>query len=273
MVVKQLGILVFSFVKATAKAVLFGVKMLAAKAVMIAQSIATGVVTAAQWALNVAMNANPIGLIITGVGLLIAGIVLLYKNWDSVWSGILVITDKVWTGIKAGWDWIVVVFRNVVSLYQSLFEGVGSAIGGFFSSVWASIRSALLDTANWIITKLNGLLGGIRAIAGLVGIEIPLIPTIKTADALSGQLAHRNISTTVASEEMFAPPAGGSVVSNAISTSKSQTVNVDRSIRDLRFEIHASGQNTRSIKEQLLDVFDDLASQSEGIDGVVVNAG
>lgn len=273
MVVKQLGILAFSFVKAAAKAVLFGLKMLVAKAAMIAQSIATGVVTAAQWALNVAMNANPIGLIITGVGLLIAGIVLLYKNWDTVWNGIVAISEKVWSGIKAGWEKIVVVFRSVFGLFQGLFEGVGSSIGGFFSSVWSSIKSALLDTANWIITRLNGLLGGIGKIAGLVGIEIPLIPTIKTAGDLEGKLTPKTISNTFSSEDLFAPPASGSVVSNAISTSKSQTVNVDRSIRDLRFEINASGQNSKSIKEQLLEVFDELASQGEGIEGVVVNAG
>jgi hypothetical protein len=273
MIVKQLGILAFNFVKAAVKVAFFAVQMLVAKAALIAQSIATGVVTVAQWALNVAMTANPIGLIITGVGLLIAGIVLLYKNWDTIWAGILVITDKVWTGIKAGWDWIVVVFGKGWKVLLRVFEGVGSAIKGFFTSVWTSIKSALSGTANWIITKLNGLLAGIKAIAGLVGIEIPLIPTIKTADDLGGQLTPKSISAAFSNEDVFAPPTGGSIVSNAITSSKSQNVNVDRSIRDLRFEINASGQDTKSIKEQLLEVFDELASQGEGIDGVVVNAG
>jgi TP901 family phage tail tape measure protein len=272
MVVKQLGILAFNFVKAAAKAAMFGVKMLVAKAAMIAQSIATGVVTAAQWALNIAMNANPIGLIITAVGLLIAGIVLLYKNWDTVWAGMKAVVDWVWTGIKAGWEWIVVILRKGWKVLQSVFEGVGSAIAGFFTSVWSNIKTALISTANWIIIKLNGLLGGIQNIAGLVGIEIPLIPTIKTADDLSGQLTPKSISAAFSNEDVFAPPAGGSIVSNAITNSRSQTVSVDRSIRDLRFEINASGQNTRSIKDQLLEVFDELAAQSEGIEGVVVNA-
>ena len=272
MVVRQLGLLAFNFVKAAAKAALFGERMLVAKAAMIAQSVATGVVTAAQWALNVAMTANPISLVITGVGLLIAGIVLLYRHWDSVWSGMKAVVDWVWGGIKAGWDWIVVVFRKGWSVLRSVFEGVGSEIVGFFSTVWGSIKSALINTANWIITKLNGLLGGIRAIAGLVGIEIPLIPTIKTAEDITARISPPRFAASVASEELFAPPAGGSIVSNAITTSKSQTVNVDRSIRDLRFEIHASGQDTKSIKEQLLEVFEELAAQGDGIEGVVVNA-
>ena len=272
MVVRQLGLLAFNFVKAAVKVALFGVRMLVAKAAMIAQSVATGIVTVAQWALNVAMNANPIGLIITAVGLLIAGIVLLYKNWDAVWSGMKAAVDWVWQGIKIGWDWLVVVFRKGWSVLQGVFEGVGSAIMGFFSTVWSSIKSTLITTANWIINKLNGLLGGIRAIAGLVGIEIPLIPTIKIAEDISARITPPKFAASVSSEEMFASPAGGSIVSNAITTSKSQTFNVDRSIRDLRFEIHASGQDTKSIKEQLLEVFEELAAQGDGIEGVVVNA-
>jgi hypothetical protein len=269
MVTKQLGLLAFNFIKAAAKAAFFGVQMLVAKAAMVAQSIATGVVTAAQWALNIAMNANPIGLIITGVGLLIAGIVLLYKNWDTVWAGMKVAVDWVWDGIKSGWDSIVVVFRKGWKVLQGVFEGVGASIADFFSSVWSNIKSALISTASWIITRLNGLLAGIRAIAGLVGIEIPLIPTIKTADDIGGQFNPQGI-TAVSGKDVFAPSAGGSIVSNAIKSSKSQTVNVDRSIRDLRFEINTSGQNPKSIREQLLEVFDELASQGEGIEGVAV---
>ena len=272
MVVKQLGLLAFNFVKTAAQVAMYGAKMLVAKAAMLAQSIATGVVTAAQWALNVAMTANPIGLIITAVGLLIAGIVLLYKNWDTVWNGMKSVTDKVWTGIKAGWDCICVVFRKSATVLGNVFETVGDAIMGFFSTVWTNIKSSLIDTANWITTKLNGLLGGIQNIAGLVGIEIPLIPTIKTAEDLGSELSPGSLSTTVSGDHLFTPPGGGNIVSSAITNSKSQSISVDRSIRDLRFEINASGQDTKSMKDQLLEVFDELASQGDAIDGVVVNA-
>ena len=40
--------------------------------------------TSVQWALNVAMSANPIGLIIAGVAALGAAIYTIYKNWDSI---------------------------------------------------------------------------------------------------------------------------------------------------------------------------------------------
>lgn len=44
----------------------------------------TSGMTTAQWALNTAMNANPIGILITGIAALVGVGWLLYKNWDLV---------------------------------------------------------------------------------------------------------------------------------------------------------------------------------------------
>ncbi|MER2039719.1 MAG: phage tail tape measure protein [Solibacillus sp.] len=56
-------------------------------------AVVTG--TTAQWALNTALTANPIGVVIMAVAGLTAGIVLLYRNsdkfrqgWDTAWSGV-----------------------------------------------------------------------------------------------------------------------------------------------------------------------------------------
>ncbi|MEQ4489670.1 MAG: phage tail tape measure protein [Dehalococcoides mccartyi] len=57
---------------------------IASTAATVAQTVATKAATAAQWLWNAAINANPIGLIITAVAALTAGIVLLVKNWDKV---------------------------------------------------------------------------------------------------------------------------------------------------------------------------------------------
>ena len=61
----------------------------------VAQTAATGLATAAQTALNFVLNANPIGLVITGITALVAGIILLYnknewfrKGWNSAWTTI-----------------------------------------------------------------------------------------------------------------------------------------------------------------------------------------
>jgi hypothetical protein len=62
---------------------------------MFLRQAVTKIVTASQWLLNVAMNANPIGLIVLGITALIGGIVLLIMNIDKVikffknWTNIL----------------------------------------------------------------------------------------------------------------------------------------------------------------------------------------
>lgn len=54
------------------------------RAKTLAIATATRAWTAAQWLWNVAMSANPIGLVILGIGALIGAGYLLIKNWDKV---------------------------------------------------------------------------------------------------------------------------------------------------------------------------------------------
>lgn len=56
---------------------------LAPRAAMIAATVATHAMTAAQWLLNAALNANPIGLVVVAITALVAGLVLAYKRSES----------------------------------------------------------------------------------------------------------------------------------------------------------------------------------------------
>lgn len=68
----------------------------------VAAAAATGVWTAAQWLLNVALTANPIGLIIVGIAALIAIVVLIatkttwfQRGWSAAWDAIKAVTARV----------------------------------------------------------------------------------------------------------------------------------------------------------------------------------
>src|SRR3546814_19869520 len=72
---------------------------IAQRIAMIAGAIATGVVTAAQWLWNLAMMANPIGLIIAAVIAFLVILGLLAKNWDAITKFLQQVWERVWSGL------------------------------------------------------------------------------------------------------------------------------------------------------------------------------
>jgi len=144
-----------------------------------AQAILTGQLTIKQWALNAAMNANPIGIVIGAIALLVGGIWLLCKNWDLVkkktmelWkkldnnplgkvlkfiikfgnpvgamiNAFLFLKDVItqnWDTIKnfamTLWDNLVGAFNYV----KDVILGVCSVVGGIFTAIWDGVVKAL----------------------------------------------------------------------------------------------------------------------------------
>lgn len=130
-------------------------------------AIATKTWTAVQWALNVAMAANPVGLLITGIGLLIGAGILLVKNWDKVKdfmdgffgrafdygrNFIAAIGD----GIAAGKDYIVDKVKGVFTSIRQLLP-FSDAKKGPFSQLTYSGRS-IMSTMAAGIRKQEGTL-------------------------------------------------------------------------------------------------------------------
>ena len=58
-------------------------QMIVGKVAAIGMLTVTKMLTAAQWLYNVALNANPIGLIVIAIGALIGGLVMAYKKFDK----------------------------------------------------------------------------------------------------------------------------------------------------------------------------------------------
>lgn len=86
-----------------------------------AAKIATGLWTATQWLLNVAMNANPIGVVVAAIVAAVAAIAgiayLIYDNWEPIseffsglWenlkTGFFSVVDWVKSGFTTAWNWL-----------------------------------------------------------------------------------------------------------------------------------------------------------------------
>jgi hypothetical protein len=100
-----------------------------ATAAKLAWAAATGIATAAQWALNIAMRANPIGLVITAIGLLTVGIVVAYKKSERFRA----IVQAVWAWMKRA----AAAAREMGAAVKGAIPGLGTVgkVGGFLGKV------------------------------------------------------------------------------------------------------------------------------------------
>lgn len=95
-------------------------------------AIAYGIWTAAQWALNVAMTANPIGLIIAGIVALVSMVVHAYEKIGWFRGSIMAI----WESIKGFGNAIKEFVVDRIKQMLSGITGIGSALMSFFKGDW-----------------------------------------------------------------------------------------------------------------------------------------
>ena len=139
--------------------------LLATRGVMLAVSAVTKAWAAAQWLLNAAMSANPIGLVVIAIAGLIAAGAWLVQNWDGIaawwndlWDGIAAWAGKKWAAIvgiiTGAWDAVVSGIKgfgaSLLSGLQSVWDAVGNAAGaawdgiaGLVSGAWDAIIGGL----------------------------------------------------------------------------------------------------------------------------------
>lgn len=145
------------FVKQAAAAV-------ASKVALVASTVATAAATAAQWLLNVAMSANPIGLIILAITALVGAIVWIATQttwfsdlWNWIWG-------KIGEPVKAAWEFIWGLIQWYIGLYVGAFNMIKEALITAFRTAidW------VVNAWKWL-TDLPGKLGdAFRAIGGYI---------------------------------------------------------------------------------------------------------
>lgn len=103
--------------------------------------------TLAQLALNAAMTANPIGIVVAAITGIIAIIGTLWvTNEDfrnaviEIWGNIKQAFVTAWENIKAAWDAAQPYFQAIWDAIQSIFSVVADVLGGFFSVAWDAIK-------------------------------------------------------------------------------------------------------------------------------------
>lgn len=218
-----LGTLTAAVLAFNAATILSNASMVAQEVILNAMILAETIATATTTALGtaIAFLTSPITLVIAAIGALIAIIYLLIKNWDAVkeaaskcwdwivqkWKGAcewfknVILTplttgwNNFWTGVRTGasnawanlqnaWSGCVGWFNStIINPVASAFKGLWEGIKSFLTNPLEGIKTMFRNAFNWIINKVNTLIGGLNKIKlpdflGGGGINIPKIPTL-----------------------------------------------------------------------------------------------
>lgn len=209
-----------------------------------------GIAAAAVWLLNIAMNANPIMLLVTAIAAVIAALVVFFtqtKQGKAAWAAFTGWLTDTWNGL-VGW------FKWVGSSITGFFSSAGQAIQdkwngvvGWFQSIPGKIAGFFKGIGDMISAPFKAAFGGIRkfwnSTVGGKGFDIPSwVPAVGGKSFRIPMLANggtlRTAGTVLVGEagpEFLNLPAGASV------TPLSRTGNSDKRIVIERLEVNANG--------------------------------
>ncbi len=144
----------------------------------VALTVAQGAVTAAQWLMNIAMNANPIGLIIAAIAALVGGFILLWNNCEDFRNFWISLWETVQSAFSVAWEAILNFFTVTIpetwnSLVSFFTEGIPQfieSIGQWFNELPGKLGYALgqaigqvikwgIDLWNFATTKIPEFIG------------------------------------------------------------------------------------------------------------------
>ncbi|SLA12466.1 phage tail tape measure protein [Mycobacteroides abscessus] len=118
--------------------------LVAYKTVMLAITVATKAWAAVQALLNIALTANPIGLIIAAIAGLVAGIVVLYNRNETFRKIVQTTWAAIKTAISAVWNWL---STTVFPGLKLAFTAIGTAATWLWNNAitpaWNGIKSVI----------------------------------------------------------------------------------------------------------------------------------
>lgn len=140
-----------------------------------ALAIVTRLVTAAQWLLNVALDANPIGIVVVAIAALIAGLILAYKHSETfrkAVDGMVAVMKPAWEWIKEHWKLLASIIAGpvvAIILFRDKIRDALNAVKNFFASFYQNVKDKLGQAASWVRDKASNIVEFIKGIPGKIG--------------------------------------------------------------------------------------------------------
>ena len=224
-----------------------------------ASAAAEGELTIAQWALNTAMEANPIGLVIAGVAALGA---ILYYAWEK--------SEMFRGGVMAMWEATKAAVGLMIDYFSALWDIVGGGIKALFTGDTSQIERGLSKYADTVLygykkigaAAVNGYNEGV---ASKRAEDAARKSNKKTEKLDADKKAQSGTSKSVRASSA----ATESTSANKASGTKSVTVTININKLIDKFEINTNkitesyGKITEHVANALLQAANDASLHSE----------
>lgn len=134
--------------------------------------------TMAQWLLNAAMSANPIGIVVALIAGLVAAVIYLWNTNEGFRNAVI----KIFSAIMSTISWVV---NGIVNFFTSTipnaiksalnwFSNLGSNMHSIGSNIVSGIWNGITGAAGWLMNKIKGFASSvISGIKGFFGIHSP----------------------------------------------------------------------------------------------------
>lgn len=214
----------------------------------LAQYGAMLLVEKAQWLINLAMSANPVGLVIAGIASLVAVVVTCWAKF----AGFRAVILTTWDTIK-GFAGVIkdLLISRITSLLQALGkvgETLSKLFKGDFSGAWDSAKEAASLFAN-TEGKRNAVAGFKSVIGGVGG-------TYRT-------ILDRERQKQEAKDGISEPEAAAGVTANPLIATTGSGLGAGNSTKNLANDITAGGTRNTQITVNVAKFFDDFNVTAE----------
>ena len=198
-------------------------------------TVATGAQTAAQWALNVAMDANPVMIVVLALAALIAVVILAYTHVavfreavNEMGAVAVGVFNAVVGGAQAAFGWVAANWPLLLAILtgpfglaiyeiqkhwsdiESFFRGLPGDVSSIVGGMWDSIGAAFRTTLNHVIDLWNSLQFTLPSVnigpvhAGGETIGVPTVPHL----AQGGLITQSGLVYAHAGEAISPIPSG-----------------------------------------------------------------
>lgn len=126
--------------------------------------------TIAQWAMNVAMNANPIGIVVALIGAVTTALIVLWNTNEDFRNALIGIFESIKSAINSANAVIDAFVQNAIAGIKNMWHSIANTVGNIkdsivngFTSAIDFIKSLPSQAIEWGKDFINGLIKGITS--------------------------------------------------------------------------------------------------------------